>query len=410
MLSPLIQSWQTPKSGIAIKYRATPVTTAQISIVNPELRYPNISDLERKAQKRMSHVAWEYLASGTGAEEALERNTEAFRNITLTPRLVTGNEQPDTRVTLFGQQLDIPFGVAPVGLSSLMWPKAEAILARAAVKAGSIYGLSTVAGASIEDIGKITGERGWFQLYTPRDKAMRHDILKRAQESGYSALLVTVDVPTGSRRERQRRAGVAMPPAITPRLIYDLITHPAWSLATAKNGAPRFRTLEQYASAEDLSDVTSFVGRELNRPTTLDDLADIREHWDGPLLVKGVMTEADIELSLQAGAEGVVVSNHGGRQLDIAPAAIDVLPKLAQICKGRATVVYDSGIRSGADIVRALALGADYVMLGRAFLFGVGALGQAGGDHTFKMLREEVINVMIQLGCDRVADLPDFLA
>ncbi len=357
----------------------------------------------------MSHVAWEYLASGTGAEEALLRNTEAFKNITLTPRLVTSSEQPDTRVTLFGQQMDIPFGVAPVGLSSLMWPDAEAILARAAVKAGSIYGLSTVAGASIEDIGNITGERGWFQLYTPRDKAIRHDILKRAQEAGYSALLVTVDVPTGSRRERQRRAGVAMPPAITPKLIVDLITHPAWSLATAKNGAPRFRTLEQYASAEDLSDVTSFVGRELNRPTTLDDLADIREHWNGPLLVKGVLTEADIELSLQAGAEGVVVSNHGGRQLDIAPAAIDVLPKLAQICEGRATVVYDSGIRSGADIVRALALGADYVMLGRAFLFGVGALGQAGGDHTFKMLREEVVNVMIQLGCDRVADLPKFV-
>ncbi len=358
----------------------------------------------------MAHVAWEYLASGTGAEEALDRNTEAFKHITLTPRFVINPEPTDTRVTLFGQQMEIPFGVAPVGLSSLMWPDAEAILARAAVNAGSVYGLSTVAGATIEDIGKISGDRGWFQLYTPRDKAVRHDLLARAQEAGYSALMVTVDVPTGSRRERQRRAGVAMPPAVTPKLIFDLITHPVWSLATAKNGAPRLKTLEQYAAASDLSDVTSFIGRELNSHTTPDDLVDIREHWKGPLLVKGVMTEADVELSLQIGAEGVVVSNHGGRQLDIAPAATDVLPELAQICAGRATVIYDSGVRSGADIVRALALGADFVLLGRAFLFGVGALGAAGGDHTFKMLREEVINVMVQLGCDRVADLPSFLS
>lgn len=357
----------------------------------------------------MSHVAWEYLASGTGAEEALNRNTDAFRNITLNPRFVTAPVVPDTSVRLFGHTHDIPFGVAPVGLSSLMWPNAEAILARAAVNAGSVYGLSTVAGASLEDIGNITGDRGWFQLYTPRDKSVRHDILKRAQTAGYSALLVTVDVPTGSRRERQRRAGVAMPPAITPRLIFDLLTHPTWSLATLKNGPPKFRILERYAPQNELSNPTGFIGRELNSHTTPDDLADIREHWNGPMLVKGVMTKADIEMSLQAGADGFVVSNHGGRQLDIAPAAIDLLPQLAEACSGRATVIYDSGVRSGADIVRALALGAEFVLLGRAFLFGVGALGAKGGDHTFNMLREEVINVMIQLGCEKVSDLPDFI-
>ena len=239
---------------------------------------------------------------------------------------------------------------------------------------------------------------------------MRHDLLARAQQAGFSALLVTVDVPVSSRRERQRRAGVAMPPAITPKLIADLVSHPFWSLALLRNGQPRFKTLEKYASAEDLANVAGFVNRELNGRISPDILVDIRKHWQGPMLVKGVLTAQDIEVSLDAGADGLVVSNHGGRQLDIAPAAIDLLPQLLETINGRTPVVYDSGVRSGADIARVLALGADFVLLGRAFLFGVGALGPAGGTHTFTILKDELVNVMGQLGCNTIADLPKTLA
>jgi L-lactate dehydrogenase (cytochrome) len=313
----------------------------------------------------------------------------------------------DTKTELFGRTYAAPFGVAPVGLTGLMWPEAENILARAAARHRIPYSLSTVATQSPETIGPLADGMGWFQLYPPRDPGIRRDILARAKAAGFTTLLVTADVPTGSTRERQRRAGVTVPPKMTALMIYRCMIRPAWSLATLKAGTPSFKGVAKYASGADLQNMTAFIGTGLGGTLDWSYLEEVRREWDGPIVIKGIMSTADARDALTYGADGIGVSNHGARQCDGTPAAIEALPHIAEAVAGRAPIIFDSGVRTGLDICRALALGADFVLCGRAFMYGVAALGERGGEHVAELLKTDFENNMMQLGCRTIAELRD---
>ena len=369
-------------------------------------KYPAISDLAAKAKQRIPHFSWEYLDSGTGIEDCVQRNRDAFSAVTLTPQFMQGFIEPDTRTTLFGTEYALPFGVAPVGLTGLMWPEAEKMLARAAAAYQIPYSLSTVATEAPETIGPLTQGMGWFQLYPPHRQEMRQDLLKRAKDAGFTTLLITADVPTGSTRERQRRAGVTVPPKINLRTLYHAAIRPEWALRTLQYGQPRFRGLEKYADAKAMQEMTAFMGDNLGGTLDWEYLEAVRKEWDGPILLKGVLDVEEAKQAAAIGLDGVVVSNHGGRQCDGVPAALTVLPNIKQAVPEDFKVLYDSGVRTGLDIIRALALGADFVLLGRPFMYGVAALGEVGGKHAIEILRDDLKNNMIQLGCRSLDELP----
>ncbi len=373
-------------------------------------RYPRISDLADKAYSRIPFFAWEYLNSGTGYDVGAKRNVDAMHDVRLTPKLLQGQFEPNIETELFGQTYAAPFGVAPVGLTGLMWPGAEIILAKTAAKYRIPYSLSTVATEAPETIGAVADGMGWFQLYPPRSANIRKDLLERAKESGFTTLLVTADVPTGSTRERQRKAGVAVPPKITPMMIYRCAIRPRWALSTLMHGTPRFRGVEKYVAAKDLQNMTAFIGQGLGGTLDWDYLKDVRREWDGPIVVKGLLDHEDVRRAIEEGIDGIGVSNHGSRQTDGAPAAIEALPEIKDIVGDRAKIIFDSGIRSGLDIARALALGADFVLCGRAFMYAVAALGDKGGEHAAGLLLDDLVNNMSQLGCREISDLPGRVA
>ena len=368
-------------------------------------RFPAIEDLERRAKRRLPHFSWEYLASGTGDESAMHRNRSALLDVELLPQLMKGVIEPDTRTTLFGVEHAAPIGVAPLGMSGLIWPGADQALARTARANGFPHVLSTVATTTPEDVGPLAGDMGWFQLYPPRDDALRSDLLDRVEGAGYRTLVITADVPKGSRRERQRKAHIRVPPKITPRLMWQSVTHPAWSMAVLRHGIPRFRTIEQYLDGTSLASVAGFVGASLGGSLSFDYLAEVRARWTGNIVVKGILDPADARRSVDVGADAIWVSNHGGRQLEAAPAAISCLPAIAAEIGDEVPVLFDSGVRSGADVARAISCGADFVFAGRPFYFGLGALGADGAGHAYEILHDGLLNVMHQTGCVRPAEL-----
>ncbi len=372
---------------------------------NLHTKYPAIADLARKAKRRIPHFAWEYLDSGTGIEDCMLRNRAAFSDILLTPQFMQGAFEPDTSTSLFGVGYALPFGVAPIGLTGLMWPGAEKILARAAAQHQIPYGLSTVATEAPETIGPLTNGMGWFQLYPPRLTELRQDLLKCAKDSGFTTLMVTADVPVGSRRERQTRAGVTVPPKIGLRTLFHAALRPQWTLATLRYGQPAFRGLEKYIDGKDMQHMNAYMGKALGGSLDWDYLKTVRDEWDGPILLKGILDANQAQQAVAAGLDGVIVSNHGGRQFDGAPAALHSLPEIKAAVGDQISVLYDSGVRTGLDIIRALALGADFVLLGRPFMYGVAALGDAGGTHAIEILGEDLKNNMIQLGCRNLGEL-----
>lgn len=372
--------------------------------------HPSIDDLRRRARRRIPHFAWEYLVAGTGSEEALGRNRDALRNVQFVPQFLKGPLEPRTKTTLFGIEYTAPIGIAPIGLTGLIWPGADLALARTATSRGIPFVMSTVGTERPEVIGPVAGERAWFQLYPPRDEFVRDDLIDRAGKSGFSTMVVTADVPTASRRERQRKARVRMPPSIGPRLVMESVVRPAWSLGILRSGLPRFRTLESYLSAATLKSTAGFVGASLGGTLSFDYLADVRNRWDGQLVVKGILDPVDALRCVDVGVDAIQVSNHGGRQLDGAIAAIDALPPIVDRVGDHVPVLFDSGIRDGLDVARALALGADFVFCGRAFMFGLGAFGERGAGHAYDILAEGLVNVMAQTGCQDLGQLTERLS
>jgi len=361
-------------------------------------KYPRISDVAQKAKKRMPRVAWEYLDSGTGEEILLKQNETSFPHLRFLPRYCQGELNADISTELFGKIYNAPIGIAPIGLTGLMWPKVEQYLAQTAKRLQIPFGLSTVATETPETIGPLVGEMGWFQLYPPKDLNVRTSLLKRAHDSGFTTLIITADVPMASRRERSKKAGLRIPPKITPKLIWDGITHPVWSWQTMKRGMPRLRTVEHYSGTKDLKFTSGFVGNRLGGTLDWNYCEELKEAWNGPVVLKGILHPDDAKKAVEIGLDGIYVSNHGGRQFDGAPTAIEVLPGIIKEVSERIPVIFDSGIRTGLDAMKALYLGADFVFAGRPFVYGVSAIGNLGGDHIAHILIDDLKNNMVQLG------------
>jgi len=253
----------------------------------------------------------------------------------------------------------------------------------------------------------VVGGNGWFQLYTPNDKAVRDDIIDRVHDAGYTTLVVTIDVPAPSMRERQRRAGINMPPLMDPKTIYRVVTRPRWMIEMLRRGSPNFLTLQKYSDSSQMRDVSAYVGSQLGGTLDWEYLAEVRDRWKGALVIKGVLSPEDAKQAVSAGIDGIWVSNHGGRQFDGAPSTIEVLPSIVEAAGGEAKILFDSGVRTGLDIVRAIRLGADFVFMGRPFLYGVCALGETGGEYTHGLFLADLKNNMIQLGCRNLTEIMD---
>lgn len=366
-------------------------------------RYLTIGDLRDRARTRVPHFAWAYLATATGTGAAARRNRAALDAVRFMPSILHGEPKPDFATPLLGQTYTLPFGMAPVGQSGLLWPGAERLLAAHAAKAGLPYCLSNVANAAPEEIGPLTGGHGWFQLYPPRDEAIRLDMLQRLRDSGFDTLVFTVDVPVAARREAQVRGGLVQPPRLTPRIFLQCLRTPAWSLARARAGMPRMETLMKYADDDTPRDPTQHIGYLLRTAPDWSYLKWLRERWEGKLIVKGVLRPEDAERLQAEGVDALWVSTHGGRQFDGAPAALDCLPGVR--AASTLPILFDSGIEGGLDVLRAVALGADMVMLGRAWLYAVCALGDDGPAHLTELLHRDLIANIGQLGVSRAEAL-----
>ncbi len=371
-------------------------------------RYPTVEDLRKKARRRVPHFVWEYLDSATGEETAHARNRTALEAIRFHPAILKGPQSTQLETRFLGHDYDAPFGIAPVGMAGLIWPGAEQSLARAARDARLPFCLSTVATRLPEEIGPIAGEMGWFQLYPPSDPEIRRDIVQRAWESGFRTLVMTVDLPAPSRRERQRKAGIQVPPRITPNLLRQVALCPAWALGTLQNGTPRLRLVEGYVEQQGSTSYLAHPGYIIRGAPDWDYLRALRDEWAGHLIVKGVMDPRDARTLVDAGVDAIWVSNHSGRQFDGCRAAIEVLPEVRALLPDT-PLIFDSGVRGGLDILRALALGADFVMLGRAFYYAVAALGSKGGQHVIELLRDDVASNLGQMGLPSPAGLRDKL-
>ena len=373
-------------------------------------RYPGIEDLRSLARRRIPRFAFEYLDGGCNEDVNLQRNTSDLRQITLTPQYLTEHRGSDMRTELFGRIYDAPFGIAPVGLQGLMWPKSPEILARAAKQHNVPFVLSTVTTSSIETISEITDGDFWFQLYHPTDNAVRDDILQRAKTAGCSVLVVLCDVPTFGYRPRDIRNGLAMPPKMTLRNILQILGRPVWAFQTLLTGQPNFETLRPYMpQGLNLKQLGHFMDQTFSGRLNEEKIKPIRDMWPGKLVLKGVASVEDAQRAIDLGLDGLIVSNHGGRQLDAGPSSISSLKSIADKCRGRITIMMDSGIRSGPDIARSLACGSEFTFLGRAFMYGTAALGNRGGDHTISILKTQLQQVMEQICCERVADFPSHL-
>ncbi len=360
---------------------------------------PALSDLKSRAKRRIPHFVWEYLDSGTGHEATLRRNRAQLDKVMFQPSILHGEITPDTSTTLFGQTHPLPVGMAPVGMSGLIWPNAERTLADVAADRRVPYAMSSVATRTPEEMAPHLGETAWFQLYPPRDAGIRRDMLARVKEAGFNGLILTVDVPAPSRRERQTRGGLTQPPKLSPRLLAQVARCPEWALKTAKLGMPRMRFVESYADTK-VSNMSlpsnAHVGYLLRTSPGWDYLDDLRAEWDGPLMIKGVQDAHDVAGLELAGADAIWVSNHAGRQFDAGPATAEVLPKIR--AETDLPVIVDSGVESGLDVLRMLGLGADFVMLGRAFHYGLGAYGAKGAAHVLDILLADMVSCMHQLG------------
>lgn len=370
-------------------------------------QYPAIADLKARAKRRIPHFVWEYLDSATGVEATQRRNRTALDQVMLSPSILHGEFEPDLTTTFLNQSYPLPFGIAPVGMSGLIWPGAEQMLARTAARENIPYTLSTVASQVPEDLGPHAGTQGWFQLYPPRDPTIRADILKRVKDSGFHTLVLTVDVPVASRRERQTRGGLTNPPKLTPRLALQAAQCPAWLNGIRKTGMPRLRLMESYSSERSALPSNQHIGYLMRTSPDWDYFKSLRDVWDGPLIVKGVGRADDAARLTDEGADAIWVSNHAGRQFDGGPATIEVLPAIRAATP--LPVIFDSGVEGGLDILRAMALGADFVMLGRAFHYGLAALGQTGATHVVDILRQDLISNMGQIGARNLSGLQSIL-
>ena len=372
-------------------------------------KYPSVESLIAKARKRIPRFAFEYVEGGCNEDVNLRKNTSDIRGIELLPEYLAKHTGSDMRTELFGHTYDAPFGIAPVGLQGLIWPGAPEILARAAFEQNIPFVLSTVSTSSIEKVSEITEGRAWFQLYHPAENSLRDKILKRAAEH-CPVLVILSDVPSFGYRPKEIKNGLAMPPRMTLQNILQIMGKPDWAFKTLFHGQPSFEVLKPYMpKGMNMHHLGLFMNNTFSGRLDEEKIKPIRDMWKGKLVIKGVVNEMDAEKSVRLGLDGIIVSNHGGRQLDAGQSTIHSLKNIVDNYGDKIKVMMDSGIRSGPDIARTLASGAEFTFLGRTFMYGVAALGNKGGDHTIVILKKQLQQVMDQLGCESVLDFPKYL-
>ncbi len=363
-------------------------------------RYPSSAYLQRRARRRLPGFVFDYLEGGSGRQAGLARNTHGFDQAELMPRYFNRCDGIDLATGLFGQDYQVPFGVAPIGMDGLISPRAVSHLARAAYQHGCPLVASTFSTSSLEEVAELAGRNAWFQLYPFSDAAIESDILDRAEQAGYQVLVVTVDVPVGGRRERDMRNGLSLPPRPSLGICADVMSHPGWALRQLGAGMPSFRNLHPYKRSSN-----DFLPAKVEGAVSWQRLEGFRRRWPGTLVVKGVLHPEDARRCQSLGVDGIIVSNHGGRQLDACPSTLDMLPAIRQAVGPAFPLLVDSGIRSGLDVARALAAGADFALLGRTFMYAMAALGEVGADHSMRMLKDELENALQMIRCPDINEL-----
>jgi L-lactate dehydrogenase (cytochrome) len=365
-------------------------------------RFPTILHLRAHARVHVPRFAFEYMDGGAGADVGIARNWAALDAVELVPRYGVMPNLPPVDIELFGRKYSAPIGIPPMGGPALVWPGADPAMARAAQTARVPYVLGTVGGMTIEEAGALAPDVFWFQLYrlARNEHALGFDLLRRAEAAGAHVLVLTIDVPVRTTRPRETVVGLGGGPFRPDlRMILDMLASPGWLMALWRHGRPKFPNFKSYVGeTASTNDVIRFTRRELGGAFTWDEIARYRDRWRKPLVLKGVLHPADAQRAVALGIDGIWVSNHGGRQIEALPPAIDVLPAIAAETAGRATILMDSGIRSGTDVVRAVALGAQATFAGKAFLWGLGALGTAGPAHVIDLLIAETKAALGQIG------------
>lgn len=371
-------------------------------------RYPSVEDLRKLAKKRIPKFAFEYLDGGCNEDVNIKKNTERIRKIELKPEYLIDYKTTNLKTEIFGKKYDAPFGISPIGLQGLMWPKSPEILAKAAFDNNIPFILSTVTTSSIETISEITEGNAWFQLYHPAEEKVTVDILKRAENAGCPVLVILADVPSFGYRPRDIRNGLSMPPKMSIKNIIEAIKRPQWLMQTLKNGQPNFEILKPYMPKNlNLNQLAKFMDVTFSGRLDEEKIKKIRDNWKGKLVIKGVESIHDVEKACNIGLDGIIVSNHGGRQVDVGQATIDSMNSIIPKYKNKIKIMMDSGIRGGADVARVMSCGADFCFLGRTFMYGVSALGKKGGTHTITMLKKQLTQIMEQFSCGEISDFQD---
>lgn len=366
-------------------------------------RAASIDDLRTLAKRRIPRFAFDLVDGGAESERNMRRNIEAFEAVELTPRYMVDVSKIDTRATLFGKTYDQPFGMAPIGMLNAFWPDADLTLARLCRRENIPYVASSASSTTLERLAEAADGNGWFQLYVSGDPNVTDGLISRAEKAGYDVMLVTADVPAAGKRDRDIRNQLSVPFRFTPEVLLQLMANPTWALTSLRHGKPG---IANYADL--LQGATSYadVQKTLITPAfTWDALARLRARWKGRLLVKGILHPDDARRCVEAGCDGLVVSNHGGRQVAFGPPTIEVLPAIAAAVAGRMPIILDSGIRRGADLMRAKALGADFAFAGRALAYGVGAGSARGADRAVDILKLELLRALGQLGSTSFQDV-----
>src|SRR6056297_302814 len=367
----------------------------------------SVDDFRRIAKRRLPHGVFDYIDGGADDERTLARNVSAFADYEFRPRILRDVSRLDTSTTILGRPAALPLVLAPTGFSRIAHSQGELAVARAAERAGIPWSLSTMGTRSIEEVASVSGGDKWFQVYTWRDRGLVRELLDRARAAGYTAVWLTVDTAMLGRRERDVRRGMTLPPKIGPGTIIDGAIHPAWTWDFLRSEPITFANVVGLSDEDGSSAVTlaEHMARQFDPSLSWDDVDWLRSVWDGPIVLKGVQTVADAKQAVAMGVEGIGLSNHGGRQLDDAPAPIDLVEPVRDEIGDGATVICDGGVRRGSDIFKALALGADAVSMGRPYLYALGAAGERGVDQLLSFMREGLERTMALNGARSVAEI-----
>lgn len=357
----------------------------------------SIEELRQAARRRLPRFAFDFIDGGAEDEITLRRNREAFRDIAFSPQVLCGVARRRLETSILGGMAAMPIAISPTGMAAIAWPGGELGLVRAARTYNIPFTLSTQSSVTLEAVAR-EGGRLWFQLYHFRDRELVAALVRRALDAGYEALVLTVDVPVPANRERDKRNGFDLPLRPGPRMALDIASHPGWALDLLRHGLPNSANVPR-APLFSRARTEAHAGATMDASLCWEDAARLRDLWPKPLVLKGVLSAQDAVRAAGLGFDGVIVSNHGGRQLDGAPATIEVLPEIVAAAGERLEVMIDSGFRRGADVVKAVALGAKAALVGRATLFGLAAAGQAGAEQALKILRADLHRTMALLGC-----------